>query len=90
MIYEEPVVYEFSQIKAPTLLVIGQADRTIVGKGYIKDKQVVAAHGQYPELGRKTAKAIPNTKLVELENVGHIPHLEATQKFHKILLDFLK
>ena len=32
MIYEQPVVYEFKNIKAPTLILIGQADRTIVGK----------------------------------------------------------
>lgn len=90
MIYQQPVVYEFSQLQVPTLLVIGQEDRTIVGKGYIKDKQKLELHGQYPLLGQKTAGAIPNAKLVELKNVGHIPHLEATEKFHKALLEFLK
>jgi len=90
MIYQQPVVYEFNQLQMPALLVIGQADRTIVGKGYIKDKQKLQEHGQYPALGRKTAEAIPNAKLVELENVGHIPHLEATQRFHQALLDFIR
>ncbi|MCC9135020.1 alpha/beta fold hydrolase [Pontibacter silvestris] len=90
MIYQQPVVYEFSQIKVPALLIIGQADRTIVGKGYIKDKQKLEQHGQYPLLGQQTAGAIPNAKLVELKNVGHIPHLEATDKFHQALLKFLK
>lgn len=90
MIYQQPVVYEFGQVKAPTLVVIGQEDRTIVGKGYIKDKQKLQEHGQYPALGQKTAKAIPNATLVELQQVGHIPHLEATQRFHQELLAFLK
>ncbi len=90
MIFEQPVVYEFSKIKVPALLVIGQEDRTIVGKGYIKDAEVVKAHGQYPELGKKVAAAIPGAKLVELPNVGHIPHIEAPDQFHKALIGFIK
>lgn len=90
MIYQQPVVYEFDALKVPTLLIIGQEDRTIVGKGYIKDKQKLQEHGQYPQLGQQTAKTIPNAKLVELQGVGHIPHLEATQKFEEALLNFLK
>ena len=90
MIYQQPVVYEFPQVKVPTLLVIGQADRTVVGKGLIKDQEVLARAGQYPALGKKTGAAIPKAKLVELPNVGHIPHLEATTIFHQALLEFLK
>ncbi|PRY11210.1 pimeloyl-ACP methyl ester carboxylesterase [Pontibacter ummariensis] len=90
MIYQQPVVYEFDQLKVPTLLVIGQEDRTIVGKGYIKDKQKLQEHGQYPTLGKRTANAIPKAKLVELEGVGHIPHLAATERFQEALLNFLK
>ncbi|GHA78839.1 alpha/beta fold hydrolase [Pontibacter akesuensis] len=90
MIYQQPVVYEFDELKVPTLLVIGQEDRTIVGKGYIQDKQKLQEHGQYPQLGKQTAKAIPNARLVELKGVGHIPHLEAPEKFEQALLQFLK
>lgn len=89
MIYQQPVVYEFAQVKVPALLVIGQEDRTIVGKGYIQDPDVVKAHGQYPALGKLAAAAIPGAELVELKNVGHIPHLEAASTFHKALLEFL-
>jgi pimeloyl-ACP methyl ester carboxylesterase len=32
MIYEQPVIYELKDITLPTLLVIGQYDRTVVGK----------------------------------------------------------
>ncbi|WP_246000827.1 alpha/beta fold hydrolase [Pontibacter diazotrophicus] len=90
MIYQQPVVYEFDQLQVTTLLVIGQEDRTIVGKGYIKDKQKLQEHGQYPELGKRTAQAIPKAKLVALQGVGHIPHIAATQRFHEALLSFLK
>ncbi len=38
MIYEQPVVYEFKNISVPTLLIIGQADRTIVGKNMLTEE----------------------------------------------------
>ncbi|MDX5437776.1 MAG: alpha/beta hydrolase [Pontibacter sp.] len=90
MIYQQPVVYEFKEVQVPTLLVIGQEDRTIVGKGFIQDKQKLEEHGQYPQLGKTTARAIPDAQLVELQGVGHIPHLEATARFHEVLLGFLR
>jgi pimeloyl-ACP methyl ester carboxylesterase len=90
MIYQQPVSYEFSRIAVPTLLIIGQQDRTVVGKGLIKDPKTLAQMGQYPVLGRRTAAQIKGAKLVELNNVGHIPHLEATAQFHKALLGFLQ
>ncbi len=88
MIYEQPVCHEFANIHTKTLLVIGQADRTVVGKARVK-KDLLASVGQYPELGRKTAKLISGSTLVELPNVGHIPHFEAMERFHKELLSFL-
>ena len=88
MIYEQPVCHEFENIHAKTLLVIGQVDRTVVGKARGK-KDLLASVGQYPELGRKTAKLISGSTLVELPNVGHIPHLEATERFYSELLSFL-
>ena len=89
MIYEQPVCHDFGAVKAKTLLVIGQADRTVVGKARVK-KELLSTVGQYPELGRKTATLIPGAKLVELANVGHIPHMEMKDTFHEILLNFLK
>jgi pimeloyl-ACP methyl ester carboxylesterase len=89
MIYEQPVCHEFSNIKTKTLLVIGQADRTVVGKARVK-KELLPHVGQYPELGRNTARLIPGAKLVEIAGVGHIPHMEMKDKFHEALLNFLK
>jgi len=89
MIYQQPVRHEFGLIKAPTLLVIGQADRTTIGRGLVSE-DVLKTLGQYPALGKAAARDIPNSKLVELPNVGHIPHLEAPTQFHQALLDFLK
>jgi pimeloyl-ACP methyl ester carboxylesterase len=88
MIYEQPVCHEFSQVKAKTLLIIGQADRTVVGKARVP-KELLPQLGQYPALGKKTAKLIPNATLVEIPNVGHVPHFEAPARFHQELLAFL-
>jgi len=88
MIYEQPVVYELSNLSVPVLLIIGQADRTVVGKDLLTDDQK-ARHGQYPQLGKTAAAAIKNCRLVELEGVGHIPHIQALDKFSAALLAFL-
>jgi pimeloyl-ACP methyl ester carboxylesterase len=42
------------------------------------------------ELARKAATQIPGARLVELANVGHIPHLEAPDQFHQALEEFLR
>ena len=89
MIYEQPVVYEFKNLRVPTLLIIGQEDRTVVGKNRLpKDAQ--NKYGQYPELGKKLNQEIPGSKLIELENVGHIPHIQTLDKFINAVLDFIK
>jgi pimeloyl-ACP methyl ester carboxylesterase len=89
MIYQQPVSYEFGRIAVPTLLIIGQADRTVVGKALIKDPKTLARMGQYPALGRRTAAQIKGARLVEIPGVGHIPHLETPAQFYKALLAFL-
>ena len=89
MIYQQPVCHEFHLIQPPTLLFVGEQDRTVVGRNLVS-AEVLKTLGNYPQLGRAAAKDIPNCKLVEVPNCGHIPHLEAPEVFHKALLDFLK
>lgn len=89
MIFTQPVFYEFENLKMPTLLIIGQRDRTALGKGKAT-KEIQEILGNYPALGKATAKKIKNSVLVEIENVGHLPHIEAYDKFINPLLDFLK
>jgi pimeloyl-ACP methyl ester carboxylesterase len=89
MIYTQPVVQDLGRLRTPTLLVIGQADRTVVGRNLLSP-EVLATMGRYPELGQRAARTIPGARLVELEGVGHIPHLEAPRRFEAPLLDFLR
>lgn len=89
MIFTQPVVYEFKNITAPSLLIIGTRDRTALGKPLVSDA-VRKTMGLYNELGKRTQKEIPNAQLVEIENVGHLPHIEKFDSFIKPLLVFLK
>lgn len=89
MIFTQPVVYEFKNIQAPTLLIIGTRDRTALGKPLVTE-EVRKTMGLYSELGKKTQKEIPNSELIEIENVGHLPHIEKFESFIKPLIRFLK
>jgi pimeloyl-ACP methyl ester carboxylesterase len=87
MIYEQPIVYELGEISRPTLLIIGQADRTVVGKNRLPPGLQSVA-GQYPELGRKTHAAIKGSTLVEVPDCGHIPHIQKPEEFRKAVVTF--
>lgn len=89
MIFTQPVLYEFKNIKSPTLLIIGTRDKTAIGKPLVAE-EVRKTMGNYLELGKKTQKAIPNAKLVEVANTGHLPHIESFDQFIKPLIVFLK
>ena len=88
MIYTQPVVYEFPQISVPTLLIIGQRDRTAPGRNLAPMDQRERL-GDYPRLGRAAAAAIPHAKLVELDGLGHLPQIEAFPRFIEPLKEFL-
>jgi pimeloyl-ACP methyl ester carboxylesterase len=89
MIFTQPVCYEFENIKAPTLLIIGQLDRTALGKNLVSE-DVSKTLGNYPVLGKLTHEKIKGSLLIELDGVGHVPHIEAFDRFIQPLLQFLK
>ena len=89
MIYTQPVVEDFQKIAVPTLLIIGTRDRTTIGRGNAP-KELQPLMGLYQNLGKETQKKIKGSKLVELENVGHSPHIEVFERFIKPLTDFIK
>jgi pimeloyl-ACP methyl ester carboxylesterase len=89
MIYTQPVCYEFENIKAATLLIIGQLDRTALGKNLVSE-DVRKTLGNYPALGKLTQEKIKGSQLVELDGLGHVPHIEAFDRFIQPLLQFLK
>lgn len=90
MIFTQPVLYEFQNIGVPTLLIIGTRDRTAIGKNNIKDEYVREKMGLYQFLGKETQNRIPGSILVELDNIGHLPHIESFEQFIDPLKEFLK
>lgn len=89
MVFTQPVVHEFAKIAVPTTLFIGLTDRTAPGANRASP-EIAARLGQYPELGRKTARAIPGAELVEFPELGHSPQVEYPAAFHKALMAALK
>lgn len=74
MIYEDPVVYDWPNIKVRTLEIGGERD---------------GATPNFPALAKQACDTIPNCQLVLFPNVGHVPHLEAPELLHRELLKFL-
>jgi pimeloyl-ACP methyl ester carboxylesterase len=88
MLFTQPVVHEFPLISVPTLLVIGQLDRTAFGKGDVPE-DVARNLGNYPKLGEQAARMIPRARLIKLDDVGHVPHYEAFEPWMQALEGFL-
>jgi pimeloyl-ACP methyl ester carboxylesterase len=85
MIYTQPVVYEFGEIRVPTLLLIGDKDTTAIGKD-LAPPDIRPTLGHYPELAKLAAQRIPGAKLVEFPDAGHAPQMQDPDAFHKALL----
>jgi pimeloyl-ACP methyl ester carboxylesterase len=84
MVYTQPVYYEFKNLKMPTVLVIGQRDRTAIGKAWAPEA-VKPKMGLYPQMGKTVSKLIPKSKLIELPGLGHLPFIENPDMFWKSL-----
>lgn len=89
MVFNQPVVHELPRITAATTLLIGQKDRTAIGKD-LAPPEVAQRLGDYPALGRRAAAAIPGATLVEFADLGHAPQVEAPERFNAALLSALE
>jgi pimeloyl-ACP methyl ester carboxylesterase len=88
MAFIQPVVHEFERIRVPTVLIIGQLDRTALGANRAP-ADLAKQLGNYPELGRAAARRIPHAKLIEFPELGHAPQIQAPDQFHEALLKSL-
>lgn len=89
MIFTQPVYYEFSHLKVPTVLYIGTGDTTAIGSD-IAPPEVKQKIGQYSVLGKEAAKLIPNAELIEFAGMGHSPQMQNPKLFHEALIRTLK
>lgn len=88
MIMSQPVLYEFAQLKMPVLLLIGELDNTALGKDAAAP-ELQQKLGNYKLLGKRAAEQIPDARLVVFEDLGHSPHIQAPERFHKALMSHL-
>lgn len=89
MIMTQPVVYEFERLKVPTILIIGQLDRTALGKDLVSE-EIAAQMGNYPKLGQEISRKINGSKLIELPGLGHVPQVENFNRFFEAVIDVIK
>lgn len=89
MVFTQPVVYELPKLTTKTLLIIGQRDKTAIGKAWATQENA-AKMGDYPRLGRAAQRAIKGSQLVEILGAGHLPQVEKLDTYIKALRDFLK
>ena len=88
MIFTQPVVHEFGNLQPPTLLTIGMTDKTAQGRDRAAP-ELAQRLGDYTQLGKTAAAAIPNATLIEFEDLGHTPQVQDPDRFHAALLDGL-
>ena len=89
MIYEQPVIYEYSHLVPPTLLMMGEQDRTAPFSAYATP-EVRKTMGHNKQAATDLVRQIPNGKLSLIPNAGHIPHIEQFEAFHQAVAAFLK
>jgi pimeloyl-ACP methyl ester carboxylesterase len=88
MIFNEPIRHEYHLLKMPVLLVIGQSDRSVFFRRYASP-EAIKPLGNWPVLGREALKDLPDGKLIEIENSGHVSHVEKPDAFDAALTAFL-
>ncbi len=88
MIYTQPVAHEIPLIDRPTLFIMGANDHNAPGRPFAPP-ELRGKMGQNAALAQSLAAGMSNAKVVIFEGVGHLAHLEATQRFNETLLDFL-
>ena len=89
MVFTQPVVYEFDALEIPTLLIIGTRDKTAIGRNRAPEA-IREKLGRYDQLGKATAAKIPDARLVELEDVGHVPQFEAFDRYMASFSEYLQ
>ncbi len=84
MVLSQPVVHDFDRLEVPAVLMIGLRDRTAIGRDQV-DEELARELGDYPELGKAAAERIPEARLIEFDDVGHLPHIEAPERYREAL-----
>lgn len=88
IIWGQPVVHEIPLIQVPTLFIMGENDRNAPGKSFAP-QALRAGMGQNAAHARSLAARMPNGRAEVFPGIGHLVHMEATDRFNATMLDFL-
>lgn len=85
MIFTQPVVHDLGRLAMPTVLIVGALDRA---QPFADTTPAAVAQrlSDVPELARRAVGRIPAARLVTLAGVGHVPQIEAPERFNAALL----
>jgi pimeloyl-ACP methyl ester carboxylesterase len=88
MIWREPVAAEIPLLTQPVLFLIGENDHVAPGRD-LAPEALRGKMGHNVERARELAAKMPKARVEMFEGVGHLIHLEATQRFNESILAFL-
>lgn len=89
MIVSQPVVRKFQSLLVPTTLILGERDRTALDKD-LAPKEIADKLGRYDLLGSEIVQRLRKGRLIPLEGLGHLPHIENFPRFEEALVEALK
>jgi len=89
MIYQQPVRYEYKNLKMPVLIIVGDKDGTAPLNAKAP-AELRAKMGHFVELAQQAVKDLPNGQAAIIANCGHIPHIEHPEEFREAVMRFLK
>ena len=84
----QPVVHELPLVDKPVLFLVGTRDRTAPGRPFARTEDRDRM-GRIAERAQELAPKMPRARVEVFEGVGHLIHLEATERFNAVLLRFL-
>jgi pimeloyl-ACP methyl ester carboxylesterase len=87
MIWREPVVYEIPLLPHDVLFVMGENDHLAPGRDFAPE-ELRGEMGQNARLAQELAAKMKQARVEVFEGIGHLPHLEAPQRFNELVLGF--
>jgi pimeloyl-ACP methyl ester carboxylesterase len=89
MIWREPVAHEIPLLPQDVLFVMGENDHLAPGRDFAPEA-VRNEMGQNVKLARELAARMKQARVEMFEGIGHLPHLEASERFQETVLRFLE
>jgi pimeloyl-ACP methyl ester carboxylesterase len=88
MIWREPAAAEIPLLVQPVLFAIGENDHVAPGRDFAPE-ELRPQMGQNLRLAQELAGKMKNARVEAFEGIGHLPQLEAEQRFNEMMLRFL-